>query len=387
MKKISILLLVLAAGLVSACALVITSDPLADGSIVIRLGLDDLATKSVGTADENNVGKLDVFVFSSDGTTQLYHDTPTPTLVDGTHYEQIIHLSNMASGTTGADVKNATVFAIANYPSDGETLTGKTLDQVKAVAVDASNTANAPAGGKFIYALGDGTYQTLVEPSFVMTAEGTFQKEKDNNDKDIAVADLSLKRLAAKLTLSINYVSSLTTTETVTVSGVEREAKKTWTPLYSGEHVRAFLQNAAGNALLGGAYPSTISRFTYGASFFNGESTSKPFYSYPVDISAIAGTDDEPFLKLSQPWEYVTTVDMDGTPTVVDRDVVEFCYKIVLPASVTSLAANTWYQLTVTLKVLGAEASRPPVVIRADAIQILDWRAVGGEGSNCPLGE
>ena len=373
MKKISILLLVLAAGLVSACALVITPDPLADGSIVIRLGLDDLATKSVGTADENNVGKLDVFVFSSDGTTQLYHGTPTPTLVDGTHYEQIIHLSNMASGTTGTDVKNATVFAIANYPGGGETLTGKTLDQVKAIVVD--------AGG---FRDGDAVKE---HPVFVMTAEGAFQKEKDDNDKDMAVADLSLKRLAAKLTLSINYVSPLTTTETLNVSGVEREATKTWTPLTSGEHIRAFLQNAAGNALLGGSYPATISRFTYGAVFFNGESTSKPFYSYPVDISAIAGTDDEPFLKLSQPWEYVTTVDMDGTPTVVDRDVVEFCYKIMLPATVTSLAANTWYQITVTLKVLGGEASRPPVVIRADAIQILDWRAVGGEGSNCPLGE
>ena len=373
MKKITILLFVMAAALVSACDLDVRQDPIADGNIVIRLGLDDLATKSAGTDDENAVSVLDVFVFSSDGSTQLYHDSPTPTLVDGTnYYQQIIHLADMASGTSGTDVRNAKVFAIANY-TGGETLTGKTLAQLKAIAVDADEFRDGNA--------------VKEHPVFVMTAEGAFQ-QGTGSEAGKAIASLSLKRLAAKLTLTIAYASPLTTTETVNVFGVDFEATKTWTPMTSGENIRVFLQNAAGNAVLGGAsvppsYPETPSRFTYGTTFFNGASTSKPFYSYPVDLTAVAGSNDEPFLKLIQPWEYVTTIDMGGGDVVVvDRNVVELYYKIMLPASVTSLDANTWYQPTVTLKVLGGEASRPPVVIGADAIQVLDWKAVGGDDDN-----
>ena len=373
MKKITILLFVMAAALISACDLDVRQDPIADGNIVIRLGLDDLATKSAGTDDENAVSVLDVFVFSSDGSTQLYHDSPTPTLVDGTnYYQQIIHLADMASGTSGTDVRNAKVFAIANY-TGGETLTGKTLAQLKAIAVDADGFRDGNA--------------VKEHPVFVMTAEGAFQ-QGTGSEAGKAIANLSLKRLAAKLTLTIAYGSPLTTTETVNVFGVDFEATKTWTPMTSGENIRVFLQNAAGNAVLGGAsvppsYPATPSRFTYGTTFLNGLSTSKPFYSYPVDLSAVAGTNDEPFLKLVQPWEYVTTIDMGGGDVVVvDRNVVELYYKIMLPATVTSLDANTWYQPTVTLKVLGGEASRPPVVIGADAIQVLDWKAVGGDDDN-----
>ena len=377
MKKITILLFVMAAALVSACDLDVRQDPIADGNIVIRLGLDDLATKSAGTDDENAVSVLEVFVFSSDGSTQLYHDSPTPTLVDGTnYYQQIIHLADMASGTSGSDVRNATVFAIANY-TGGETLTGKTLAQLKAIAVDADGFRDGNA--------------VKEHPVFVMTAEGTFQ-QGTGSDAGKAIANLSLKRLAAKLTLTIAYASPLTTTETVNVFGVDFEATKTWTPMTSGENIRVFLQNAAGNAVLGGAsvppsYPETPSRFTYGTTFFNGASTSKPFYSYPVDLTAVAGSNDEPFLKLIQPWEYVTTIDMGGGDVVVvDRNVVELYYKIMLPASVTSLDANTWYQPTVTLKVLGGEASRPTVVT-ADVIQVCDWKKVGGDGAESSISD
>ena len=379
MKKITILLFVMAAALVSACDLDVRQDPIADGNIVIRLGLDDLATKSAGTDDENAVNVLDVFVFSSDGSTQLYYDSPTPTLVDGTnYYQQIIHLADMASGTSGTDVRNAKVFAIANY-TGGETLTGKTLAQLKAIAVDADEFRDGNA--------------VKEHPVFVMTAEGAFH-QGTGSDAGKAIANLSLKRLAAKLTLTIAYGSPLTTTEKVVVFGQEFDATKTWTPMINGENIRVFLQNAAGNAVLGGAsvppsYPATPSRFTYGTTFVDGPDdldqprTSKPFYSYPVDLTAVAGTNDEPFLKLIQPWEYVTTINMGGgDEVVVDRNVVELYYKIMLPASVTSLDANTWYQPTVTLKVLGGEASRTPVVIGADAIQVLDWKAVGGDGDN-----
>ena len=142
-------------------------------------------------------------------------------------------------------------------------------------------------------------------------------------------------------------------------------------------NVRVYLSNAVNNAKLGGDPADAPVRFFYADDHPTGEGTltSSAFYTYPATWAE--GSDDAPFIKIIQPWSYKTVKEEGGNPVVVDQNVVELYYKVMLPG-VTALSGNTWYKTTVTLDVLGGESSRNMTTLTSSGFDILPWGAVGG---------
>lgn len=324
-------------------------NPVREGGITVKLFVDDMATKGEETIlsghlylfDDVAAAPFKTVAIDASGTTTLNFST--------------------VFGSDADLVKRTTVFAVTG----GSALSPTSLADLK-------NTAIATP-----LFLDDSGKKVKVEPGFYMTAQGSFEKVDDSHTS----CNLTLKRLAAKLTLKVAYKDPITTTgfwKFKEGTGGEYPSTTTWKPMTSGQNTRVYLENAVSNTVIGAAStpvakPGTYTMFKYDPVYMGGAAESTPFYSYPV--SWTAGTESEPFIKLIQPWRYTTTVEKDGKNVVVDENVVELYYKVMVPTMLTALEANTWYQPKVTLNILGGEADRP-TVIGADGLTVMDWKGV-----------
>ena len=379
MNKKYISILILTAALLSAgCVREEVRNSANKGDVLVQISLDDIATKSVVGSDvENAVTHLDVIVFDKNGT-QLYKwpRVSSPSL-DGGYYKQSSTAATIAGAGHANDLKTAKTLAIANYPGPESDFTGKTLALVQALAVAANNAT--PATGKFLQVQSDGTYQTLDSPSFVMvSAVGSFDEVGTE-----LISTVSLRRLAAKVTLTLNYAydpndpdpnNQVITTPGPTMSG--HATTTAWVPMI-GDNTRVYLDNGALDATLNGlaAAPGV---FRYSDNHPSYETnTTGAFYTYP--LSWTAGSDRAPFIKIIQPWHYVTVDNEDPNHPVLDENVVELYYKVMFPG-LTMLESNTWYHPTVTLDVLGGEAD-DPVELTGIGMDILDWCDVPSTGA------
>lgn len=378
MKKIYIFAFLASAFLISGCAREeVRDNEGSKGELVFRVSLDELTTKTTtpGVGAENTVSTLDFIIFQSDGTFlyKWHVDAPTPT---AGYYEQTAKVSTIGGNT--AILQKAKTLAIANYPGDGSVFAGKTLAQVQALAMVADNgTTNAASTGKFIYALADGSYQTLTTPSFVMTSTlGSFDKDADD-----LVSEVTLRRVAAKVSLTLNYTYDPNDPEgtAITTPGPTLNGHSTttlWMPMI-GDNTRVYLDNGALDATLNGL-AATPGVFRYADNHPSYDTnTTNPFYTYP--LSWTAGSDRAPFIKIIQPWHYVTVDNVDPTHPVLDENVVELYYKVMFPG-ITMLESNTWYHPTVTLDVLGGEAD-DPVELTGIGMYILGWGDVPSTGA------
>ena len=366
MRKTSISIVLLALLGAGACTREIAQDsPEQQGDIVLRIALDGLETKTPGEGDENTVRTLDIVIFNNAGTKQLYnwHVADASMSINGDYYVHsttVGAMSNLGSDKS-ATLQSAKVFAIANYPG-GAISSSVTLAQVKALALSADNTSDSPAAGKFVYEK-DLRYYLMSTPSFVMTAEGGFTK-----DGDKVVSTLTLRRLAAKVSLTVNYAATPIITDGHDATlGVD--TKTVWTPL-TDEDLRVYLDNAVMEAPLGGLKASPA-HFRYADNHPTGDPlASAAFYTYPATWTE--GSGDAPFVKIIQPWHYQTVYEnASNDPVVIDENVVELYYKVMFPG-LTALESNTWYQPTVTLNVLGGEADRPKELIPT-GFDVLPW--------------
>ena len=348
------------------------------GGVQVRIALDGLMTKTTtpGEGAENTVSCLDVIVFSADGTQQLYSWLHGSYSTEGGYYVYSTTVDGITaiSGTPAekAEVlQNARVLAIANYPGAVGDFSGKTLEQVQALALEASSAS--AAAGKFICLATADRYSVLDTPSFVMTgltaAGNGFAKTGEG-----LVAGITLKRLAAKVSLTLTYPTEPIITDGHD-AGLSVDTKTVWEPMLGG-NTRIYLENGALDALLGGAKAKgTQTSFAYTDTYPSGDPlVSGTFYTYPLTWDE--GSSLAPFIKIIQPWRYRTVIADEGASqgTVIDENVVELYYKVMLPG-LTALESNTWYKPTVQLSVLGGEASRP-TVLNATGLDILAWGSV-----------
>lgn len=347
MKKIVIEVLAFGVLLASAGCVQPEMPNLSEGEIVVRLSIDGMATKAEDDVPAGYIYLLD------DVSGALFNTVAID--ASGTTTLNLSYFDNDAE-----KVKRTTVFVAAGYPMAPSPAS---LSDLKSKTVGASSFLDA-----------SGT-KVKADPSFIMTAEGHFVKE----DATHTTCNLTLKRLAAKVALELDIPASITTNgDWEFKSGTTYPATTTWKPMTSGENARVYLQNAVSNTALGAAsdpavLPTSFTTFTYDPVFMNGATVSAPFYTYPV--SWTRGDEKEPFIKLILPWRYETTVKKGDKDVVVDQNVVEFYYKIMFPAGITSFEANTYYLPKVKLNILGGEAARP-TVIGADGLTVMDWKGV-----------
>ena len=374
MRKIYILLFTLAAACCfTGCTREDAVETAGNGDVIIRLEVDGLETKSAANADENYVESLQVLVFKDVNAAPAKHLTPSITAGAGP-FEQTYATVTAFGGFTTDELKTATVFAVANYSTSLSTVTS--LADAKAKAVNADGFLENTAAG----------WDVKDAPRFVMTAQGSFTMGT-GTDAGKVVANLTLRRLASKVSIGITY-ASLDPENPITTEDEANKTKTVWTPMTEG-NVRVYLANAVNNGKLEG-YADTPVRFTYTDNHPEGEGTlsSAPFYTYPTTWDT--DSDNAPYIKIIQPWSY-TTVKYEGTsasptnPVVIDQNVVELYYKVVFPG-ITSLAPNTWYKPTVTLNVLGGESTRDMKEITPSGFAILPWGTVDS-GAGEPLSQ
>ena len=314
----------------------LVESPASKGEVSIQLFCTDLATRATAgddAYDENKIDHFDYFFFSdAEGTTPLYPharvtgETATFATDEGQDFE------NLSEG--------AYVYVVANFPRQIPA-TVTTLAEVLALPVTTDFQADIKATPK-------------PNPNgFIMdnlNADGTITHFQAAKPREETVVKIGLSRLAVKTTLVINVEKE--------VAGVGTEK---WTPVIDAEHLFIYFVNACDTTTMAAAplcradESSAVSKknyFTYETTHpytDNGEVDGKyqivtaPSYTYPQKWDT--GDNGEPYYKIQMGWESSVT------------GMSPFYYKIPIPVSATenvfTLNRNTWYQLTLNVKVLG----------------------------------
>ena len=231
------------------------------------------------------------------------------------------------------------VFLIVNLPAGIAIPSDTSVDNLKKIAVQAD-------------------FSSFPVKSFVMTGEGdaTLQSRTQN---PAATGTIKVDRVASKLTLNINVK------DTYEDNGV------IWTS--KPEDMKVSLYNCVNNAELSGEPTETPERFNiiereFAEKTVDGatEWACDPFYSYPMEWAP--GSEEEPYFFIMLPW-------FDGTA-------YKSCYyKVIL--SDTHLASNNWYNINLSLGVLGSFNEQEPTVVVSNATYyVMDWSTASDDAND-----
>lgn len=361
MKNIFIYIAFLAISLtVSSCSDEIVS-PVSDSPMLtIHLSSSDLQTKApmagVEQLNENLIRTIHYFLYPMGKTNEpaLLHNSTKPI----TTSKQTLESFNVPLDETLLSKlfvypqEKCKVFLIVNLPEGTVIPTDTSIDNLKKIAVEAS-------------------FSSLPVGSFVMTGEGdAILKSRTQNPA--AEGNINVDRVASKLTLNI------------TTSNSYVDGDVTWTS--RPEDMKVSFYNCVNNAELSGTPVDAPSRFnitdrTFAVTSTSGvdvsECTCDPFYSYPVEWTP--GSEYEPYFFIMLPWT-------DGTGDGTD-DGVSYrpCYyKVIL--SDTHLDRNNWYNINLTLGVLGSFNETEPTVVVSDVTYyVLNWRDASDNASDADV--
>lgn len=307
---------------------------------------------------------------------------------------------------------NFWVYAIANHPrivaaGDPEDLTGTD------VATLAEKTRNLEFFNENVK-----TPQT----NFLMATDGiTEVTPVRRRNTVVATANIGLKRVAAKITVSVRVVPEVEIRNTVTISGVTDTRTEIWRPRTSEMYVQ--LVNGAKNGRASGEPVDSPELFQYQQFEFDlnaGESYSYetytkrvdgegkevldaegrviydkevktgvfypaeyPFYTYPEQW--MYGTDEEPYLKIGIPWDREAGQSDGGTAFGTTHKM--YYYRVYCPATAIDISnaefvRNNWYKVVLNIGILGSEMDGGEMVINGQ-YYVVNWqeRETGSGGS------
>lgn len=301
--------------------------------------------------NENAIKTIHYFLYVSGKTNENAVLKGKMNIAEGTNGLATIRIP-MNEGTLNTivfprPIEECEVYLIANLPDgvlpeDLSTVADTRLATLQALAVTADFKGNA------------------VQNSFVMTGQGKA-RITSRNKTVAAEGDITIERLAAKLTTRIAVASSFTDSD-----------GKVWTPQV--DLMEIHLDNAASNTTLAGEFGNT--RFDYDvrqkigtANGTIGEESVEfyvyqPFYSYPCKWDSYTDTLETMALYIKLPWQ--TT---EGGTTKYQN-----CFYKVYPATM-QLDRNCWYNLDLKIGVLGSftEADKP-VEITGIIYKVIDWK-------------
>lgn len=361
MKNIFIYIAFLAISLtVSSCSDE-TVSPVSDSPMLtIHLSSSDLQTKApmagVEQLNENLIRTIHYFLYPMGKTNEpaLLHNSTKPI----TTSKQTLESFNVPLDETLLSKlfvypqEKCKVFLIVNLPEGTVIPTDTSIDNLKKIAVEAS-------------------FSSLPVGSFVMTGEGeaTLQSRTLN---PAAEGNINVDRVASKLTLSI------------TTSNSYVDGDVTWTS--RPEDMKVSFYNCVNNAELSGTPVDAPSRFNITDRTFDVTSTSgvdvsectcDPFYSYPVEWTP--GSEYEPYFFIMLPW-----TDETGDSTDDGVSYRPCYYKVIL--SDTHLDRNNWYNINLTLGVLGSFNETEPTVVVSDVTYyVLNWRDASDNASDADV--
>lgn len=337
---------------------------------------DSRAVKTESELKENEITKVDLFLYPTNGTgaatvakkalTPIVDENSTAEGVfiddDGTVTVKIkVSSANISTLFPSGSGNKCTAYAIANGPAIGDNVT-TSISVLKDMAITSNFDEVA------FQTPGDG-----IQESFVMDGEGTITLSETNGKKSLS-GDIALVRAAAKITLRVAEIVN-----DITEGGVK------WRPEVN--HMKVFFYNGVNASKLNATADDASSRFNlpFGANGIDGYTFASstegegqnvktvynqeiPFYSYPSDWTNDA--DNEAYLVLLLPWK------KDGA-----AQWTSFYYKIPIShvltengttTSFSKLDRNTHYQIDVTVGILGAEEDKGEVIL-TPKYTLLDW--------------
>ena len=267
----------------------------------------------------------------------------------------------------------------------------------------------------------DGENVKTPQSSFLMATDGIFEVTPVRRRNTIvASANVGLKRVAAKITVSVRVVPQVEIRNTVTVSGVSDTRTEIWKPRLNEAYV--YLVNGAKTGQVSGepvegSEPSSYAQANFdlnsGENYSYKTYTKKvdedgneildanglvqyteetktgifypaevPFYTYPETWKY--GTEEEPYLKLAIPWDREAGESDKGTPFGITSKI--YYYRVYCPATAIDISnaeflRNNWYKVVLNVGILGSEMDGGAMIINGQ-YYVVDWqeRETGGGG-------
>ena len=327
------------------------------------------------------------------------------------------------------------VYAIANYnsrivpaaaPGDDEDLTGTSVPELEALT-QSLETVTLSANGEDVESN---------QSKFLMASDGPLRVGPvRKRATTIAEANVELKRVAAKLEMVVRIVPQVTFHNKTVIGEVTIDRDEIWEPRVSEATI--YLVNGALEGQVSGAPGSSPTLFEHSPIYFDltkGETHSyssyelrtnqdgdpvdeygnvidenndvdyiydevtgsgtfypakTPFYSYPQQWSF--GSETEPYLKLTIPWDRVEYVDTEGGRVRQVKQQKQDYYRVYCPGSTgdgttcdAEFLRNHWYKVILNVGILGSETDGGEIIIKGTYF-IADWQereqSSGGSGA------
>lgn len=349
MKRI--LTIILGVALLAACSEKEPVNKISDSGFRLNLTTSSTATKAAVAGEdaynENKIASIHYFIYTADATAASAPVKDGVATVNATG-SKTIELPFLDTDFTDVifpdDAETAKIFVLANCDETAiSAITTKSVTNLKAMAV-AFADANK------------------IQDSFVMWGEGTAT-DTSSGSSFSADADVSLKRVATKISLKIDVARTAIEEDDDTVvdpgtgeSATDEDPDDVWTPVISDMVVKFY--GGVNNGVIDGTpvTGATINTCTRSAATNNGytftasttdasdpyHGTDFPFYSYPRTWTTASST--EPYFLITLGWEKGSDSSFAARTCY---------YKVVLNNS--AFNSNDWYNITVIINEMASE--------------------------------
>ena len=322
-------------------------------------------TKAEGDSStdyERQLNRLDCFFYVKDKTDQpcvYYHKADVndlggasvPFFVNDLVLKEIFPTGSLCD-----------VFVIANLPDD-LTFEAKTAE------------TTMQALGELILNMKEGEYDVIGKP-FIMTGSGKVQKGKNSN----ATATIALERVASKVTMTVKVPKSIEVPKgegTVKMLPILMDNE-------GNEPLNTSFRYGTTMSYLSGAYPEDPANFiwTDKIPYTMVDALSKesyytltcdiPFYTYARAWEKGSGT--AAYVTFEMPWGEDS--DDDGEPDTYKT----YYYQLLVNGKGRNFEPNAWYDMIVTVGVLGSEVEALPKELEELSYFVLNWTTETSNG-------
>lgn len=338
--------------------------PVEEGGITLTLHNMVPQTKTqpgVEDLNENLIETIHYFLYPKDGTDQNTEKEPAKEGVLTGLSSQVDHTFRI---NVSEDLLKNTLF---KYPyNDCDVYVIVNLpDGVLATAVDhkLSTLRSLVVNANF--------NDALKQDAFVMEGLGTASII-DRRKVLAASGTIYVSRLASKITVGVKVKESVETMDNQTSTNGQ-----VWTS--KPQDMLIELVNGASVAVLSGdptmVENQKLDTLDNQQRIFSDLDNDKiwtcaQFYSYPSTWDI--GSDEEPYLRITLPWETTYDKNVNGEP-IPYVDVQTCVYKVILGGE--KLTRNTWYDLTIDIGILGNFQNQEEVLLPIENTYyfVADW--------------
>lgn len=322
------------------------------------------ATEALNTDYERKLNRLDCFFYVKDQTDQAcvyYHK------VDVNDYRQVtlpIYVKDSVMDEIFSAGMLCDVFVIANYPGSQEFSPGADGTDVESLK-------------SYVLDMKQNKYDAVGEP-FVMTGSGTVQRGRNS----ATTATISLKRVAAKVTMTVKVPKSILVdkgTDKITMLPVLTDDQ-------GNKQLKSSFRYGTAKSYLGGIYPDAAENYikTDKIPYTLSETLSTdeyylltcdiPFYTYAREWEK--GADNAAYMTLELPWG--EDLNNDGA---IENNYKTYYYQILVNGMSRNFVPNSWYDMSVTVGVLGNTVESTPVELEKLSYYVLEWTEETSNGT------